>query len=160
MGNRKAQAALEFLTTYGWAILVILITISALYYFGIFDFTKYLPQECNFPPQFKCIDFSMIDEGGTQEIRFLLLNNIGEEVYVEGFDITNNADPPLECTGPTNTPEWVSGEEKDFVFTNCQYGVFIEGERIEAKINFTYYAPLTPSQPRHTVRGKITGTVG
>ena len=33
--NNRAQAALEFLMTYGWAILVVLVSIGALAYFGV-----------------------------------------------------------------------------------------------------------------------------
>ena len=35
MRGKKAQAAMEFLMTYGWAILVVLVTIGALAYFGV-----------------------------------------------------------------------------------------------------------------------------
>ena len=35
MINKKSQAALEFIMTYGWAILVVLVAIGALAYFGI-----------------------------------------------------------------------------------------------------------------------------
>jgi hypothetical protein len=156
MNCRKSQAALEFLTTYGWMFLVMLVTISSLYYFGIFDFAKYLPQKCIFPPQFRCIDFSM---RGT-EIKFRLLNDIGEEVYITGLDVTNDATPPLSCTPPINLGNWDNGEERDFVFTDCRDGAFIQGERIEAKIDLTYYAVNTPSQPIHNVKGKIVGIVG
>ena len=43
--HKKSQAALEFLTTYAWAFLVIIIMIGALAYFGvwlnaIFNFSK------------------------------------------------------------------------------------------------------------------------
>ena len=34
---KKAQAAMEFLMTYGWAILVVLIVLAALFYLGIFS---------------------------------------------------------------------------------------------------------------------------
>ncbi|MEM3418484.1 MAG: hypothetical protein QW285_05270, partial [Candidatus Nanoarchaeia archaeon] len=34
--KKKAQAALEYLMTYGWAILVIVIVIAALYALGVF----------------------------------------------------------------------------------------------------------------------------
>ena len=44
---RKSQAALEFLTTYGWAFLVILIMIGTLAYFGILSPGKILPNRCN-----------------------------------------------------------------------------------------------------------------
>src|SRR3989344_9482734 len=33
----KGQAAMEFLMTYGWAILIILIAIGALYFMGVFS---------------------------------------------------------------------------------------------------------------------------
>lgn len=38
--NRKEQAGLEFLMTYGWAILVVLVTIAVLAYFGVLSPTK------------------------------------------------------------------------------------------------------------------------
>lgn len=164
MAHRKSQAALEFLTTYAWAFLVIIITISALYYFGVFDFSKYLPQKCTFTSQFPCIDFSMRDlAAGEVDIRFKLLNDIGETVSVEGLSITNDAANPLTCTLDTALPfDWSDDEEIDFEFSDCHDGVFIKGERIEAKINLTYYSPLTNpgDEPRHQLRGKIIGIVG
>jgi hypothetical protein len=37
MKNKKGQETMEFLMTYGWAILIVLIAIGALIYFGAFD---------------------------------------------------------------------------------------------------------------------------
>ena len=37
MNNRKAQSAMEYLMTYGWAILVVLIALGALFYLGVFN---------------------------------------------------------------------------------------------------------------------------
>ena len=34
---KKGQAAMEFLMTYGWAILVVLIALGALFYLGVFN---------------------------------------------------------------------------------------------------------------------------
>lgn len=156
MNDKKSQAALEFLTTYAWAFMLILLTIGALYYFGIFDFDKFLPQKCVFPSQFDCLDFAFIDD----EVRFKLINNIGEEVFISSFKITNDASNPLSCTEPSNQGNWIESEERDFVFSGCTDGAFFEGERTEVKINMTYYAINTPSQPVHQVNGKITGIVG
>ena len=159
MNYKKAQAALEFLTTYGWAFLVILVTISALYYFGVFDFSKYLPQKCTFTSQFPCIDFTMVDTAGV-DIRFMLLNDIGETISVDDIDITNDAADPLTCTLVTALPfDWDDDMEQEFEFSNCQDGAFIGGERIEAKITITYHAVNTPSTPPHTLKGKIVGIV-
>ena len=44
--KKKAQAAMEFLMTYGWAILVVLIVIGALAYFGVLNPQNLLPEKC------------------------------------------------------------------------------------------------------------------
>lgn len=44
--EKRAQAALEFLMTYGWAILVVLVAIGALAYFGVLRPEKLLPEKC------------------------------------------------------------------------------------------------------------------
>jgi len=154
--RHRAQAALEFLTTYAWAFLVILITIGALYYFGVFDFGKFLPQRCIFTSQFECIDFSFVGD----EVRLRLVNNIGEEINANSFEITNDASNPLTCaTLPAPIPGWQPGDEIDLVFDVCTGGAFIIGERTEAKITMKYCAPATSGCPEHTVTGKITAAV-
>ena len=155
--SKRAQAALEFLTTYVWAFLVILITIGALYYFGIFEFSKFLPQSCSFPSQFQCIDFTF--EG--DNARFRLVNGINENIRVTSLDITNDASSPLSCTltSPPLPFDWTGGLESDFVFSTCINGAFITGERTEAKITINYFAVDTPSQPSHKINGKITAVV-
>ena len=37
MINKKSQSAMEYLMTYGWAILVVLIALGALFYLGVFS---------------------------------------------------------------------------------------------------------------------------
>src|SRR3989344_3309999 len=37
MNNKRAQSAMEYLMTYGWAILVVLIALGALFYLGVFN---------------------------------------------------------------------------------------------------------------------------
>jgi len=47
LSNKKGQAAMEFLMTYGWAILIVLVAIAALYFMGVFSppiSEKCLPQ--------------------------------------------------------------------------------------------------------------------
>ncbi len=154
----KSQAALEFLTTYAWAFLGIMTTLGALYYFGVFDFSKYLPQECIFPQQFECVAFSFVG-GATKEIRFRLVNNAGETTDVKGYSISNDLPTPLSCTNPAVFNGWLAGVEKDFIFTGCSGGGFIDNERTEAEISITYCAPATAGCPQHTVTGKIKAVV-
>lgn len=159
----KSQAALEFLTTYAWAFLAIMITLGALYYFGIFDFSKFLEQECIFPSQFECVAFSFVG-GATDQIRFRLVNNAGETINVKVYSISNDLPIPLSCTNPAAFNGWLAGEERDFIFTGCSGGGFIDNERAEAEISITYCAPATAgctagSAVYHTVTGKIKASV-
>ena len=154
----KSQAALEFLTTYAWAFLVIMITIGALYYFGVFDFSRFLPQKCMFPSQFECIDFSFVGD----EVKLRLVNNLGEEIRVDSFTVTNDAVDSLSCTSLLPVlpiTSWLPGVEIDFTFSGCTGGVFIVGERTNARITMEYCSPATPNCPKHTINGKITAVV-
>ena len=60
---KKEQAAIEFLMTYGWAILVVLAALSALFYFGILSPDRFLPEKCMLPSGMACLDFQTTDEG-------------------------------------------------------------------------------------------------
>lgn len=55
--KKHSQAAMEFLMTYGWALLVVLIAISALAYFGVLNPSRFLPNRCQFGPGVACVDF-------------------------------------------------------------------------------------------------------
>ena len=66
MHNKKGQAAMEFLMTYGWAILVVLAAIGALAYFGVLSPDRFLPEKCTMPSGIACLDFKY--EAGTIDI--------------------------------------------------------------------------------------------
>ncbi|MBW2976518.1 hypothetical protein KY347_03675 [Candidatus Woesearchaeota archaeon] len=168
--RKRSQVALEFLTTYAWAFLAILVIMGALYYFGVFDFSKFLPQKCIFPSQFECLDFSFTyDEATSQgQVKFKLVNNLGEDIRIDDVSVTNDAAIPLTCTSPSGFL-WNAGDTHDITFTGCTGGVFISGQRTEAKINLEYCAPATTpctedscsaeGCPLHAVNGKITAVV-
>lgn len=47
--DKQSQAAMEFLLTYGWAILVVITAVSALAYYGILDLSGYSRDMCILP---------------------------------------------------------------------------------------------------------------
>ena len=63
----KAQAAIEFLSTYGWALLLIALVLVALSWLGAFSPQNTINQLCQFPINtFECNDVLFISEpGGT-----------------------------------------------------------------------------------------------
>ena len=50
----KGQSAIEYLTTYMWAILIISIVLSALYYLGVFNPANFVPTFCLAQGGFNC----------------------------------------------------------------------------------------------------------
>jgi len=71
---KKAQAAMEFLMTYGWAILVVLAAIGALAYFGVLSPDRFMPEKCTLPSGMACTDFTW---DNTQGFRLQIQNSAG-----------------------------------------------------------------------------------
>ena len=57
--GKKGQAAMEFLMTYGWALVVVLVAIGALAFFGVLNPGRFLPETCVLGPGFACDDFKI-----------------------------------------------------------------------------------------------------
>ena len=72
---KKSQAAMEFLMTYGWAILVVLVAIGALAYFGVLSPDKFLPSKCQLPSGIACNDF--VIDSTTGNVDVVLRNGLG-----------------------------------------------------------------------------------
>ena len=79
MFNKKSQAAMEFLMTYGWAILVVLVAIGALAYFGVLSPEKFLPNRCTLPSGIACIDHRAVG-GAASQVVVVLRNAMGYEI--------------------------------------------------------------------------------
>ena len=89
---RNAQAALEFLMTYGWAILVVIVVIGALAYFGVLNPSILLPEKCTIETGFDCKDF--IFNTYTGNVILNIQNGRGKEVILKEFTLTGNG---LSC---------------------------------------------------------------
>lgn len=94
--HTKSQAALEFLTTYGWAFLVILIMIGTLAYFGILSPSKLLPSRCNLGQEFQCLDYQISATGNSIKLR--LKNNAGVPITIASVIVSSESVIPLTCT--------------------------------------------------------------
>ena len=81
---KRGQAAMEFLMTYGWAILVVLAAIGALAYFGVLSPDNFLPEQCTVSPEFgnTCLEFqASFSEGDAgSAISLGLRNNVGQSI--------------------------------------------------------------------------------
>jgi hypothetical protein len=87
MKSTKSQAALEFLITYGWAILGVLVVIGALVYFGVFNITKQADAYCYMGDQLKCEDFVIRSDG---RVAMQVRNNFGVPIDIANVTITSD----------------------------------------------------------------------
>src|SRR3989338_8636331 len=137
--KRNAQAALEFLLTYGWAIMVVLLAIGSLSYFGILSPDNFVPRRCALEPGIGCMDFKVQEDSVTLVLR----NGQGEDVDISGIKIKN-------CTG-TVSGFLKNGEQNTFIIGGCSN---IVNEKFIGNINITYTGETGLA---HKNRGNIVG---
>lgn len=88
---------MEFLMTYGWAILVVLAAIGALAYFGVLSPDRFLPSKCVINPPLSCTEYKVsAGDSTTASITVGILNNAG--VSLSEVNITLSSP---DCPSPT-----------------------------------------------------------
>ncbi|TAL55536.1 MAG: hypothetical protein EPN86_03280 [Nanoarchaeota archaeon] len=138
--TRKGQAAMEFLMTYGWAILVVLVVIAALAYFGVLDPTNVVPDRCAFSSAFTCSDFLVTTVPGNN-ISFTILNGIGKDVYIYKANATSLG-LSANCENNMNLGPGIlvpAGSEQVINLNGCVY-TGTTGKKYKYSVNFYYYA--------------------
>ena len=138
MINKKSQAALEFIMTYGWAILVVLVAIGALAYFGVLSPDKFLPNKCTLQSGIACLDDKVTATGLTINVQ----NSIG-------YDVTVDTVKAQQCTALGSQGTLSNGGSATYTLTCVNTGTKYNGQ-----VNITYTNINTNVQ--HTNQGQIT----
>ncbi|MBI4150302.1 hypothetical protein HY488_02765 [Candidatus Woesearchaeota archaeon] len=153
MRERKAQAAMEFLMTYGWAILVVLVVIGALAYFGVLSPGRLLPDRCQLPPGISCDDYSVA--GGVATI--IVTNGQAGEIQVTEFKA---ASPDLVVDCPVDPlvvyPVVVAQSGVATLTTTCT-GLPSTGTKQRLQLTLKYRLGATGLE--HTMQGDMYTTV-
>lgn len=170
----RAQVALEYLLSYGWAILILLIAMSALYLVGPFRPEFYITERCALMPDFECKSFLMKYNESSKNVSLLVeINNptkytvnltaknpsinlsikgFPDEVYTIGFSqIANRFDCGPSCEGDFSKIIF-PGENGKIEFWKTQENLNI-GNLHEIKIWINYKIEETGTN--HTTAGII-----
>lgn len=144
---------MEFLMTYGWAILIMLVIIAILFLLGVFNPKSAVPESCTLPPGFSCYSWQ-IDSTGK------LYLDMGQ---ARGRTIVITA---LTCSmEPNPSPADISA----ITLENGRHGVvangtqcrddsggdYTSGDSYRGKVVFTYHD--LGSAVTRTVQGDISG---
>jgi hypothetical protein len=125
---------MEFLMTYGWAILVVLAAIGALAYFGVLSPDKFLPEKCNFPSAsgLGCIDWTATTPGN---ISLVVKNGAGHDL--EDLSITFT-DTVAGCQNPS-TPIDLGNGDQEIINIVCNSGSeFSSSNSFKSDVNISY----------------------
>ena len=136
--SRSSQAALEFLMTYGWAILAALIAVAALAYFGVLNPDKFFPDRCILPAGIACLDYRI----ESYRVILVLQNSLGETITIGKVTVSANNQ---ECFD-NQTVTLNNNGKAVYTIAQCSNGE--SGDKFDGAINITY-----------TPEGKLTHTI-
>jgi hypothetical protein len=160
----KGQAAVEYITTYGWALLALLIVIVALFESGFLTPNYLVSEECSFGTNFQC-GMAMFNEGGATKVSMAVFNGYPYKINITGIDIRTQ-DGSQSVTGLIS-PGLVNSGARATVLGTLGGAALPDGsvKRFYGNITFTQCAPEL-SEPgkecssiENTVAGRIVAKV-
>ena len=134
---------MEFLMTYGWAILVVLVAIGALAYFGVLSPDKLLPSKCTLQSGIACLDFRV----ASGQIQISIQNGLG-------YDMSAITVATALC-GTSSSPATIANGEKGTYTVTC--GSALSGSKYNGELNVTY--TLSDTGLSHINRGSIVSKI-
>ncbi len=113
--KKKGQAAVEFLTTYGWAIIGVFVVVGALSYFGFLDTTRFVLESCDTGSQLQCKEMYVNNQG---DFEIALRNNYPvnlniEEIWVDKVRVFNSNSSKLSSGNAASFLVNVGPQNKD-----------------------------------------------
>ena len=164
--HKRGQAALEFLMTYSWAILVVIIVIGALAYFGVLNPSNLIPSTCTVSAGLSCDDYVLTEDG---DASINLVNGLGRPIYVTEYEVRNINDQscagdPGEWSTPTmGSPDTLPMDDTDSAIpnggtvqldmTDCSWPN--PGNKNRAYLTIRYQYADSTSGFEHTATGEI-----
>lgn len=162
--SKKGQAAIEFLMTYGWMLLVVLI-VGALI-FSFVDFGSLLPSKLDLSNSFKGDAQRIVATAGstTDNLQFVVkfVGSSANQVSMGGgqqnialdaiggknctLERINTNDAEYNDSGVTTPVTFINGQEAVVTFS-CDVGgsALVEGDVVEGDITIKYTDPRTSS---------------
>ncbi len=123
---KKGQSGLEYLVTYGWAILAIVIIAGVLWYFGIFNPARFAGEkQCSGFGAFICQDFRVAPDG---TLTLVVNNKIGGSMSAVDIAGAGTCTPTTvasngntTCTSAGFLPAGTSGNNFDQTTVSLTY---------------------------------------
>lgn len=156
VSRKRAQTGFEFMVTYGWAIIILIIGLVILWNSGMFNPFKWRGNnECGGFSQFTCIDQFM----GLNQTGIVLGNAVNRAIIVDSVTITGDGAPSL-CNGDSGigpAPARISPD--GIAYIECQVSTtLVRGGQYEFEIQIGYRnidSGISKSDNGGFIRGKV-----
>jgi len=142
MKRGKGQYSLEFLITYGWAILILGVIVGVIYAFGWIDAANYMPQKCDFYGQIGCRDFYLSEES----FNLSLVNNFGVGLVIHGVSIIENGIDVCNISNQQIVWPRSDAVQVGINLTNCNNFFVVPGRRADLLVQVSFYSNKTCSE--------------
>jgi len=156
MTMKKGQSSLEYLMTYGWAILVILIVGVLLWQMGVLGIGKSTTSGKSGFSQIRPLDWYLKSTG---ELSVVLINDAGTILKLESVSAELQSGGKGICGDPTPTlpiEPFRPAQSVGIKLSNCPV-TSMTGDYYRANVTISYYNPA--SGLPHTSVGLIWGPI-
>lgn len=151
---KKAQSAMEYLLTYGWAILIVLVALSALFYLGVFSPST--PNTCQIMAPFVCMDVKGL---GAERPTSPGVGSVFE-IVIGAEGVTN---PGVSEIKVNNLPCDLGsatinvGQTSSIYCHTSNINQLNKGDKFSGTLSLTYTSQY--SSLSHSVEGQFSGTM-
>ena len=149
--NKKGQAAMEFLMTYGWAILIAIIAIAALIAFGVLNPGKSSANTCGtanaLMPNLGCTELKVAGaQTSTNAVLTLILTNgLGKDIGSASMSAVTGCTAGVFTTNPATIVDSGTATYVSAADCTCTNG------RFKGSVSYTY--TLAGDTLSHTLTG-------
>lgn len=147
---RHGQAGLDFLMTYGWALLLIVLIVGALFALGIFDIGTFLGSRASGFAQLQPTAWRVADSGA---LTMILKNNAGTDININ----TINATLRTETLNYSTVTSIANGRESSTITIGTFSNAPSRGSSYSVRVEITYTDVATNFQ--YLDAGTVTGKV-
>jgi len=134
--------------TYGWAILIVLIAIAALAYYGVLRPDRYLPNTCILEVGLNCVGFNV----ETSKTTLVIQNSFGGAITIDKVAVSKKDGSSCSNTESTTLG---NNEKATFILLDCDNGD--SREQFEGEINITY--TKEESTLTHVTKGRMVARI-
>ncbi|MBN2122138.1 hypothetical protein JW721_03715 [Candidatus Micrarchaeota archaeon] len=169
MKTMKGQAVMEYLMTYGWALVALILVIGALLATGAFNPSYLVSEECTLQPDLSCTGHVLsVDNDGDFVLKFRISNGLGYDIMPESLNVTTSDQEVYSLEASDfDLEDGVLGQGNTTVVEvelNNMVGSVGDTERITVSLEYISCAPeVNPGciddEPVHTISGRIVARV-